>query len=156
VWLRVLSSAQHEIGILADAALPVVRDQRIMAVLAERAGSGVSMRICLCDAPVVRNAVWPDESDAPTATVSDPLDVYAPLREKGLVQIRLYQGMAYSSICYADDELLVSQLAYGIPPGRAPVLHLRRLEGADMGAAYLDAFEHTWAAARSAEWDRRR
>jgi hypothetical protein len=58
--------------------------------------------------------------------------------------------MVYSSIYYGDDELLVSQLAYGIPLGQAPVLHLRRLEDGDMGAAYLDAFEHTWATARQA------
>jgi hypothetical protein len=153
-----LGSAQHEIGILADAGLPVLRDQRIMAVLAERAGAGISVRICVCDpeAPLARNAVRPERGDAPMASVSEAPDVHTPLREKGQVQVRLYRGMAYSSIYYADDELLVSQLAYGIPLGRAPALHLRRLKGGDMGAAYLDAFEHTWAAARLAEWDRRR
>jgi transcriptional regulator with XRE-family HTH domain len=151
VWLRVLCSAEHEIGLLADVGLLAVRDHRIMAALAERAGSGVRIRICLYDTSAARNVVWPDKTEAPTATMSHALNVYAPLRDTGRVQLRLYQGMAYSSIYYGDGELLVSQLAYGLPPGRAPVLHLRRLESDDVGAAYLDAFEHTWAAARSAE-----
>lgn len=148
VWLRMLGSTQHEIGILDDTWLPFAGDQRIMAVLAERAGAGISVRICLRDpdTPVARNAVRMERGDAPAASVSDALDVYAPLREK----VRLHQGMVYSSIYYGDDELLVSQLAYGIPLGQAPVLHLRRLEDGDMGAAYLDAFEHTWATARQA------
>ena len=153
VWLRMLGSAQREIGILDDAWLPFAEDRRIMAVLAERAGAGISVRICLCDpdASIARNAVRLERGDAQMASMSDVLDFYVPLHEKGRVQLRMYPGMVYSSIYFADDELLVSQLAYSIPPGRAPVLHLRRLEGGDMGAAYLDSFEDTWAAARSAE-----
>jgi hypothetical protein len=47
----------------------------------------------------------------------------------------------YSSIYCADDQMLVSQHAYGVPAAAAAVLHLKRADGADMGAAYLDAFE---------------
>ena len=57
----------------------------------------------------------------------------------------------YSSIYYADEQLLVSQHAYSIPAGQAPVLHLRRAEGGDMAVAYLDAFEHAWSDARPAQ-----
>jgi transcriptional regulator with XRE-family HTH domain len=155
VWLHVLGSAQHEIGILEDAGLPLAADQPILAALAERAGSGVSMRICLYDpdaSGIAQRAGRPESGDAPTASVRDALAIYTPLREKGKVKIRLHQGIVYSSIYHGDDdELLVSQQAYGTPVGSAPVLHLRRAEDGDMVAAYLDAFEHAWAAARSAE-----
>jgi transcriptional regulator with XRE-family HTH domain len=151
VWLRVLGSAEHEIGILDDAGLPIAGDRPILAALAERAGSGVSMRICL-HAPVVAQGVArPESSAAPTDSVRDALAIYAPLREKGEVEIRLHQGIVYSSIYHADDQLLVSQHAYGAPVGSTPVLQLRRAEDGDMVAEYLGAFEHTWAAARSAE-----
>jgi transcriptional regulator with XRE-family HTH domain len=154
VWLCVLGSAEHEIGILEDADLPVAADQPILAALAERAGSGVGMRICLYDldtSGIAQYAGGPESGDALTASVRDALAIYAPLREKGEVEIRLRQGIVYSSIYHGDDELLVSQHAYGMPVGSAPVLHLRRAEDDDMVAAYLDAFELTWATARSAE-----
>jgi transcriptional regulator with XRE-family HTH domain len=154
VWLGVFGSAQHEIGILEDASLPVAADQRVLAALAERAGSGVSMRVCLYDpdaSDISRRAGRPESDDAPTVGVRGALAIYAPLRQKGEVEVRFHQGIVYSSIYYADDQLLVSQHAYGIPVGSGPVLHLYRAEDGDMVAAYLDAFEHTWAAARSAE-----
>jgi hypothetical protein len=154
VWLRVLGSAQQEIGILEDVGLAVGADQPILTRLAERAGSGVSMRICLYYPDAVgigQRAGRAESGGALTARVRDAVAIYAPLREKGEVEIRLHPGIVYSSIYYADGQLLVSQHAYGIPVGSAPVLHLRRAEGGDMVAAYLDAFEHTWAAARSAE-----
>jgi transcriptional regulator with XRE-family HTH domain len=134
VRLRVLGSARLEIGILDDTDLPLAADQPIAAVLAERAGRGVSVRICLYDseAPgVPQRPVPPESSDARGIDVRNALAVYAPLRYKGQVEIRLYRGIVYSSIYYADDQLLVSQHAYGIAAGQAPVLHLRRAEGGD-------------------------
>ena len=58
VWLRLFGSAQCEIGILEEADLPVAADQPIADALAERARSGVKMRICLHDTntPAARRA----------------------------------------------------------------------------------------------------
>lgn len=151
VWLSVFGSARQEIGILEDAGLPVAADQPIAAVLAERAAFGVNVRICLCNtsAPAAaQGVVGPRDAGASAVSFREALAIYAPLREKGDVEIRLHQGAAYSSIYYADDQLLVSQQAYSIPIQSAPVLHLQRAEGSDMAAAYVDAFEIAWAAAR--------
>jgi hypothetical protein len=153
LWLHVLGSARHEIGILADVGLPPAANQRIMAALAERAGSGVRLRICLRDPGDPADAqriAQPESGDASAPSVRHALASYAPLGGKGQVEIRLHQGIVYSSIYYADDQLLVSHHAYGVVAGQAPVLHLRRAEGDDMIDAYLDAFEHAWADARSA------
>jgi hypothetical protein len=128
--------------------------QPIVAALAERADSGLRVRICLCDpnVPCVpQRAIRPEDSNAPTTNAPDTLAAYAPLRENTHVVIRLYQGIMYSSIYYADTQLLIGQHLYGLPAEQAPVLHLRRTEGGDMVAAYLDAFEHTWADARSVD-----
>jgi hypothetical protein len=67
------------------------------------------------------------------------------------VEIRLHRDVLYNSIYRADDELLVGQHAYGIPAGRAPVLHLRRTEDGDMVAAYLESFEGVWRGGRPLE-----
>jgi transcriptional regulator with XRE-family HTH domain len=153
VWLRLFGSARHEIGILDDTGMPLCRDQQVMEVLAERLGRGVSVRICVYDSEasgVPQCAVQPESSDALSTSVREALAVYAPLREKGQAEIRFHLGIAYSSMCFADDQLLVSQQVYGVAAGQAPVLHLRLTEGGDMAAAYRDAFERVWVAARSA------
>jgi hypothetical protein len=153
-WVRVLGSAQHEIGILEDTGPSPLDGQPITAVLAERAESGVSMRICLPDfhtTGIPRGTVAPEDGDTLTANTPDMLAIYAPLRDKGHVEIRLHRGTTYSSIYYSDEQFLVGQHAYGIPFGQAPVLHIRRVEGGDMVAAYLEAFENTWSDARTTD-----
>jgi hypothetical protein len=153
-WLAVFGSAQHEIGILDDSGPSPVGGQPITATLAERAESGVRLRICLCDPDTVgvhQRTDGPEDSNAPTTNARGALAAYAPLRDKGQVEIRLHQGTMYSSIYYGDEQLLIAQHAYGIPAGRASVLHLRLIVSCDMVAAYLDAFERTWYGARSAD-----
>jgi transcriptional regulator with XRE-family HTH domain len=154
IWLRVLGSAQHDIGMLDHAGISPIADQPIVATLTERAESGVSVRICLCDRDAPgdpQHTIGPENSNAPATKMGDLLAAYAPLYENGQVQVRRYPGIMYSSIYYADGQLLVSQHAYGIPAGQAPVLHLRRAEDGDMINAYRETFEHAWSDARSVE-----
>jgi transcriptional regulator with XRE-family HTH domain len=154
VWLHLFGSAHHEIGILDDADQPIAADHAIVDTLGERARSGVKLRICLYDANASTSAQGvgcSDGGDTPTARMGEGLAIYAPLRENGDVEIRLHQGAVYNSIYYADDQMLVSQRAYGIPSRSAPVLLLQRAEDSGMAAAYFDAFEGAWSAAVPAE-----
>ena len=73
--------------------------------------------------------------------------LFGQLRENGTVEIRLHRAVLYNSIYQADDQLLVSQHAYGIPDERAPVLYLRAADDGDLIATYLDAFERIWTGA---------
>jgi transcriptional regulator with XRE-family HTH domain len=150
VWLHMFGSAQREIGILDDVDMPVATDPPIAAVLAERARSGAKMRICLHDtnAPTgAQGAVCPDSGNTSEVRVDEVLAIYAPLHAQGKVDIRLHRGVMYNSIYYADDQMLVSQHAYGTPVKSAPMLHLLRAEDSDMTAAYSQAFETAWATA---------
>src|SRR5262249_15757266 len=154
VWLRVLGCAQHEIGILDSPNAFLADDQMITAVLADRAEAGVGVRICLYDSDALdalHRMARPRNSNASAASTDDVFAVAAPLPETGRAEIRLHRGTMYFSICYADDQLLVSQHAYGIATGQAPVLHLRRVVRGDIFDTYLDAFDHVWADALSAE-----
>jgi hypothetical protein len=154
LWLRLIGSAQHEIGILDRSTLSPTSRQPIVTALAERAESGLRVRVCLSDSHlpgIPQRAVRPERINAPTTNAHDTLAAYAPLRESAHVEIRLHGGIMYSSIHYADSQLLVGQHVYGLPADQAPVLHLRRTEEGDMVAAYLDAFEHTWSCARSVD-----
>lgn len=150
VWLRVLGSARRDIGILDRIGLPLAGDQPVMELLAERARSGVSVRICLgtSGADGIPEGSASADSNAAMAGVRDELSGYAGLREEGRVQLRLQRRTAHSAIYSGDDQLLVSQRVYGIAAGQAPVLYLQRTEGGEMTDAYLGAFERAWTTAR--------
>jgi transcriptional regulator with XRE-family HTH domain len=150
VWLRVLGSAQREIGILDHLGMPLVGDQPVRELLAQRARSGVSVRICLSTSGMGGVAERPASAGSDSSgEISDELAVYVPLREQGRVELRLHPGIVYSSIYFGDDQLLVSQHAHGIAAGQAPALYLRRAEDGDMADAYRDAFEQAWRDATS-------
>jgi transcriptional regulator with XRE-family HTH domain len=153
VWLRLFGSAEHEIGILDDTDLPLAADQSIADVLAERAMSGVRLRICLHEMNAsadARGAACSGSGRTSAVSLYEALAVYAPLREKRGVEVRLHQGVAYNCIYRADDQMLVSQHAYGIPAAAAAVVHLKRANGGDIATAYLDAFETAWATSQFA------
>jgi hypothetical protein len=75
------------------------------------------------------------------------LELYAPLRQGGNVEIRVHRKVPYSFIYRADDQLLVAQRAYAILAEHAPVLHLQRTHDGNMFTAYMESFERTWAEA---------
>jgi transcriptional regulator with XRE-family HTH domain len=150
VWLRLFNSAEREIGILADTMQVIDAYPRVLTVLAEKATSGVRTRICLLDPDYPAVARYPGNQDEiASAEVSVSLAAFARLREKRQAEIRLHRAIAYAAVYHADDQILVSQQAYGVPAVEAPVLHLRGPEDDDMVAAYLSSFAHVWDGARS-------
>jgi transcriptional regulator with XRE-family HTH domain len=149
-WLSLFGSARHEIAVLAIDGLPPASDSEVMALVAARARLGAKVRVCLVglDASAgggpgagQRGGVMADQ-----VTGAPPLEL--PLAGGDKVLIRLHQGALYQSIYRADDQLLVAQHAYGVPVGRATVLHLARAEDSDLAGAYLESFERVWAQAR--------
>ena len=96
------------------------------------------MRICL-----------PDPVSALDVGTRRALADFAPLRETGHVELRVYTAIIYNAIYVADNEMLVGQQVDGIAAGRGPVLHLRGSEGEDdMVSVYLHSFAEVWDGAR--------
>jgi transcriptional regulator with XRE-family HTH domain len=153
VWLRLFGSAKNEIGVLDCSGLFLADDSSILGALADRVRAGVMVRICIRNPAIPdipESAVGQCAGDALGGQVREALARYGPLREAG-AEIRLHREVIYNSLYRADDELLVGQHAYGVPAGRAPVLHLRRAGSGDMAAAYVESFERIWARARPLE-----
>ena len=149
VWLGLFSSAKQEIDILTVGEMPFAGDPAIMAALIDRARAGVRVRICLARTHGLRAG-----PDARTADDAGPAPAghaapCAPLRQIGNVQIRQYQATTYHSIYRVDDQLLVSQHAYGIPLQETPVLRLQHAGSATMVPMYLAEFERIWAESNS-------
>ena len=149
-WLSLFSSAEREIGVLACSGLFLAREPGVLDVLAGRAWDGLRVRICLRDpdGPVTaEHHTEEGASEAATAGMREALGLFGQLRENAGVEIRLHRAVLYNSIYRADDQMLVSQHAYGIFGGRAPVLYLRSADDGDLAATYLDAFERIWTGA---------
>lgn len=147
VWVRLFGSAKHNINLLDHSESPLATDGRIMAVLAERARAGATIRICLAD-PLAWRAAGQQEADPPEADVGGAQERYAPLRDSGAAEIRLHRGVLYSFMYRADGQILVAQRVYGVPAPGGPVVHLQQATGGDMFGAYVASFERTWVEAR--------
>jgi transcriptional regulator with XRE-family HTH domain len=136
LWIQLCESAEREISILKIHGLPFAEEDRVLPVLERRARAGVRVRICL------------PQLDA-RELAAHRLGTTKEMTSRK-IETRLYRDTPNNSICRSDDELLVVQHAYGIAPGRAPVLHLRRVGPTDMAACYVESFERVWGSARPA------
>ena len=146
VWLRLFGSAQRNISLLDHRERPLAADRDIARVLAEKIRAEITVRICLVESGDAEISARLDTS-TPAADLHDALELYAPLRQSGNVEIRVHQKAPYSFIYRVDDQLLVAQRAYAIGAEHAPVLHLQRTQGGNMFTAYVESFERTWAKA---------
>jgi transcriptional regulator with XRE-family HTH domain len=154
VWLALFSSAKREIGILGDSGLFIAEVPGVLTVLSERACAGVRVRVCIGDpdtGEVAVDSAAASSGDKPAPLIRDAIARYGQLRESGEVEIRVHRAVLNNSIYRADEQLLVSQHAYGISAGRAPVLYLCQAGNDDMVTTYLESLERLWARAQSLE-----
>ena len=153
-WLSLFGSAVREIGILACSGLFLASETGVLGLLADRGRDGVRVRICLRDpdGPAAAElGAGEGAGDAGPAGIREALALFGQLRASAGVEIRLHRAVLYNSIYRADDQILVSQHAYGIADERAPVLHLRSAVDGDLVTTYLDAFDRSWTGALSLE-----
>jgi transcriptional regulator with XRE-family HTH domain len=147
VWKRLFESAEHEIGVLAYSALFLAEDAGMLAAIADRARSGVRVRLALGDpdgACVAQRGQEEGIGDAMPAKVRNALTLFCAALKVENVEIRLHDTVLYNSIYRADDQLFVNQHAYGLPAAHAPVFCFRESESRDMTTAYLNSFEVIW------------
>jgi transcriptional regulator with XRE-family HTH domain len=153
VWVRVLTAAEREIGILVYSGFFLADDTGLLRILAGQAGEGVHIRILLGDADsaaVARRGAEEGIDDAMTAKIRNARLHYRALNDLDGVEIRHHRTALYNSIYRADDHLLINTHVYGAPAANAPVLHLRRVAGGDMVTMYLDSFDKVWETATPA------
>jgi transcriptional regulator with XRE-family HTH domain len=147
-WKRFFESAEHEIGILAYSALFLAEDAGMLAIIAEKAKSGVRVRLALGDPESANVALRGQEEgigDAMQAKVRNALTLYRATLKVENVEIRLHDTVLYNSLYRADTELMVNQHTYGIPAARSPVFCYRAANNTEMPSAFFDSFERVWA-----------
>ena len=152
VWKRFFESAEHEIAILAYSALFLAEDAGLLAIIADKARSGVRVRVALGDpdsACVAQRGQEEGIGDAMPAKVRNALTLYRAALKIENIEIRLHDTMLYNSIYRADHEVFVNQHTYGIPAAHSPMLRHHESESGNIATTYLDSFDRVWISAKS-------
>jgi lambda repressor-like predicted transcriptional regulator len=149
-WARMFEAAGQEIGVLVYSGLFLAEDAVAQKILADKARSGVRVRVLFGDpdsAAVAERGRDEGVDDAIAAKIRNALVLCRPLIDTEGAEVRLHQTILYNSIYRGDDQLLVNTHIYGVPAARAPVWHLRKVAGGEIAATYLESFELTWDSA---------
>jgi hypothetical protein len=146
-WGRLFGQAEREIGILVCSGYFLAQDAGMRQLLADKARSGVRVRILLGDP----ESPFMDErgrseglDDTRPAKVRSAIAMMRPLHSVENTEIRLHGTILYNSIYRGDDQLLVNTHIYGVMANDAPVFHLRKIPGGDMATNYMESFERVW------------
>lgn len=79
--------------------------------------------------------------------VRNALACYRPISGTPGIEFRLYRSSLHNSLYRSDAEWLVNAQIYGVSAPQTPVLHLKRIPGADLAATYERNFEAVWVEA---------
>jgi hypothetical protein len=151
VWKRFFESAEHEIDVLAYSALFLAEDAGMLAIIANKARSGVRVRLALGDPDSTAVAQRGQEEgigDAMAAKVRNALTLYYAALKLENVEIRLHDTVLYNSLYRTDEQLFVNQHAHGLPAAHAPVFCFQHCGSDDMLAAYIASFDRIWSTAK--------
>ena len=157
-WGHLFEQATEQIGILMYAGLFMAEDAGFKRLLADKAQSGVRVRILLGDpdSPYVAERGQAEGIDeAIVAKVLSAIVLFRPLLTHENVEIRLHGTILYNSIYRADEQILVNTHIYGMAANNAPVFHLRKISGGEMASTYIESFERVWDGATPYEGSQR-
>jgi hypothetical protein len=151
-WVRLLGEAREDVCVLVFSGTFYAQSQpRIARMLADASGRGARVRMCFgdpsSDAVAIRDR---EEGIAGTlaAKIRSSLTYYRGIAASGDIEMRLHPCTLYASLFRYDDEIMVNPHAWGEPASANPVLHLRRLDGGQVAAHYMDSFERVWDTAK--------
>lgn len=147
LWERLFSEAERDIGVLVYSGLFLSEDAALKKILAEKAASGVRVRILLGDPASPQVAQRGEDEgvgEVQAGKIRNALMQYRKLRAVDGIEFRFHQTILYNSIYIGDDHLLVNTHLYGLSAPGTPVWHLRKLAGGEMASMYLESFERVW------------
>lgn len=148
VWLHLFEQARERIDILVYAGFWLSEDPAIRRLLVRKAKARVRVRILLGDpesSEVHQRGLDEGIGSAISAKISNTIHNYRDLLNAPNAEFRKHGTVLYNSIYRADDEMLVNMHLYGLPAHMTPLMHLRRVPGAELLSGYADSFERVWA-----------
>jgi hypothetical protein len=156
LWWALLNDAERQVDILVYAA-NFLHEQypSIDQVLADKCRAGCTVRVTLGDpdsAAVRQRASEEKFGEGIESRCRVALRHYSSLIGMQGFELRLHETTLYSSIYRFDTHMLVNTHVWGVNAYGAPVLHLRKLQGASpLFSQYAESFEAVWATGRVAD-----
>ncbi|MEP7023944.1 MAG: XRE family transcriptional regulator [Actinomycetota bacterium] len=155
LYLSLLQAATEHVDILVYAGLHLPEANPTWAKEIQRkCEEGVSARIAFGDPDSVQVRTRGDEEGVGTglaARINYAFAWHRPIIGSPNLQIAFHSTVLYNSILRFDDQMLVNPHIYSIPAFRAPVLHIRRIQGGPLFDTYMECFDHIWAESRPIE-----
>ncbi|MFE4394570.1 MULTISPECIES: XRE family transcriptional regulator [Streptomycetaceae] len=150
LWLQFAQRSASDIGVLVHAGVHLAENPRWHRALAERARAGVRIRLLLGDpesTEVARRGEEEELGEGVAYKVREVIKLYRPLYGTPGIEFRTHRSTLHNSLYWFDDEMLVNTQIYGVSAPLTPVLHLRRVVGAQLVSTYRQSFEKVWAGA---------
>lgn len=146
-WIHLFERAERRIDVLVYAGFWLSEEPAVRDVLVERAAAGVQVRFLIGDPSSPAVSVRSEEEGIDgiiPGTIKNVLHNYRKVMLHPAARFRFHDTTLYNSIYRADDEMLVNSHVYGLPGHMTPLMHLRRVPGAELFATYLNSFERVW------------
>jgi hypothetical protein len=150
-WLDFFGRSTEHIGVLVHAGGFLAENARFLRLLRNKAAAGVHVRLLLGDPDspeILRRGEEEGLGEGVAYKVRNALASYRPLFGAPGIEFRLHRSTLHNSLYRSDSEWLVNTQVYGVSAPQTPVLHLKRMPGADLVSAYERSFELVWAEAR--------
>lgn len=147
LWIDFFARAKVEIGVLVHAGGFLAENNRIHRALRDAAAAGATVRMLFGDPDseeVLRRGSEEGLGEGVAYKVRNALALFRPLLDAPGVEGRFHRSSLHNSIFWSDDEMLINTQIYGVSAPSAPVLHLRKVSGAELVAMYQRSFNKVW------------
>ncbi|MGH3734960.1 MAG: DUF5919 domain-containing protein [Micromonosporaceae bacterium] len=151
-WAVLMDGAREQVNILGYSFLFLPEQHAdLPRLISGKAGRGCVIRIAVAD-PACGHVTERDALEGLDGTlpsrIRTTLTFLRRLQGVAGVEVRLHTVHLYSATYRYDDQMIVTPYLYRRRGFQHPALHLRRLGGAGVFAAYAQQFEDIWGEAR--------
>jgi hypothetical protein len=148
LWMDLLTGATANIDLFANASLFLPEENpEAIEILKRKATAGTKVRIMLGDPDHPAAELRGKEErlfDGIPGRIKMAWAYYRPLIGVDGVEFRMHGTSLYNSIFRYDGQMLINQHIYGAYGYIAPILHLRKVPGADLFETYMKSFDLIW------------
>lgn len=148
LWMDLLRGATANIDLFANASLFLPEENpEAIEIIRKKAAAGTEVRIMLADPDHPAAELRGHEErlfEGIPGRIKMAWAYYRPLVGVDGVEFRMHGTSLYNSIFRYDDQMLINQHIYGAYGYIAPILHLRKVPGADLFETYLKSFNLIW------------